>query len=152
MIKQKLQDEQLKALKAGNKEKLSVLRYILAQFKNKEIEKNPPTGGELSEDEAVVVLKKIAKELKESIDAFAKANRPELVKEYQAQLDIVAPYLPKEISDEELEREIRRIVDANKTLPNPKAIIGICMRELKTKADPARIMKLLNAILGYETD
>ncbi len=146
MIKQKLQDEQLAALKAGEKNKLATLRYILAQLKNKEIEKNSPAGGELTDEEIVIVLKKIVKELKESIDAFTKANRPELVTESQAQLDIVTPYLPKDISDEELEKEIKRIVESNKNLPDPKAIIGIAMRELKNKADPSRILSTLNKI------
>ncbi len=148
MIKQKLQDELLTALKSGDKEKLSTLRYILAQIKNKEIEKNPLGGRELADEETLNVLRKIVKELKESIDAFQKANRPELVNQYQSQMNIIIPYLPKEISDDELEKEVKRIVDSNKNLPNPKAIIGIVMKELKKKADPARIMKVLNAILG----
>lgn len=66
MLKQKLQDDQLQALKSGQKEKLSVVRYILAQIKNKEIEKQ----SELSDEDVVGVLKKIAKELRESVEAF----------------------------------------------------------------------------------
>ncbi len=146
MIKQKLQDEQIAALKAGEKARLATLRYILAQLKNKEIEKNLPAGEELTDDEAIAVLKKIVKELNESIDTFTKANRPELAAEYQAQLHIITPYLPKEISDEELTKEVQRIIEANKNLSNPKAIIGICMKELKSKADSSRILKILNKI------
>ncbi|KKQ24471.1 MAG: hypothetical protein US40_C0003G0009 [Candidatus Roizmanbacteria bacterium GW2011_GWC2_37_13] len=137
MLRQKLQDDSLAALKTGDKEKLSVLRFIIAQIKNKEIDKNPPAGGELNDEETLVVLKKIAKELKESIEAFEKGNRPDLVKENKKQLVVVSQYLPAEITEEELKKEIEKIIADNKAIydQNPKAIIGICMKQLKAKAD-----------------
>lgn len=148
MIKQKLQAEQLVALKAGNQEKLTTLRYILAQIQNKEIEKNPPAGGDLTDEEIISVLKKIAKELKESIAAFEKGGRKDLVEQYTKQLDIVSPYLPKEISDEELTNAIKELMEKNKELyeKNSKAIIGVCMKELRSKADPSRILQVLKTI------
>jgi len=142
MLKQKLQDDQLQALKSGQKEKLSVVRYILAQIKNKEIEKQ----SELSDEDVVGVLKKIAKELRESVEAFEKGGRKDLVDEYKKQLDIVLPYLPQELSDEELEKAINEVLEKNKEQyeKNPKSIIGICMKELRSKADSSRILAILN--------
>ncbi|KKP73286.1 MAG: hypothetical protein UR68_C0005G0020 [Candidatus Roizmanbacteria bacterium GW2011_GWA2_35_19] len=145
MLRQKLQDDSIVALKSGDKAKLSVLRFIIAQIKNQEIEKFGPVGGELNDEEVMVVLKKFSKELKESIEAFEKGNRTELVADNKKQLDIVMAYLPKEIDDTELSREIDKIIAENKSVfdENPKKIIGLCMGKLKSKADPARIMKLL---------
>ncbi len=142
MLKEKLQDDQIRALKSGNKEIVSVLRYILAQIKNKEIEKR----ADLTDDDMVSVLKKIAKELRESIEAFEKGGRRDLVDEYKKQLEIVLPYLPAELSDEELTKTIDELIEKNKELyeKNPKAIIGICMKELKLKADSSRILAILN--------
>jgi len=142
MILQQLQDDQLQSLKSGQKDKLSVLRYILAQIQNKKIEKR----ADLTDDDIISVLKKIVKELKESIDAFEKAGRKDLVEEYKKQLDIVTPYLPQELSDEELEKAINELIDKNKEVyeKNPKVIIGICMKELKSKADSSRILAILN--------
>ncbi len=144
MIKQKLQEDQLNALKSGDKDRLSILRYIIAQIKNKEIEKKT----EINDDEALSILKKIVKELKESIEAFTKGNRADLVAEYEKQLKLVIPYLPAEISDEELTSAIKNLIEKNKDAyqQNPKVIIGICMKELKSKADPSRIMKTLNQL------
>ena len=53
-------------------------------------------------------------------------------------------YLPAEISDEELKSEVDRVIKENQTVfdANKKAIIGICMKQLKSKADPERIMKV----------
>jgi hypothetical protein len=143
MLRQKLQDDQIKALKSGDKVSLSVLRFVISDIKNKEIEKK----SELSDDESLVVLKKFAKELKESIDAFTKGNRPELVEENKKQLEVVSLYLPKELSDSELASEMDKILEENKALvlDNPKAVIGVVMGKLKLKADPARIMPLLRS-------
>src|SRR3989339_1336703 len=148
MIRQKLQDDQIAALKAGDKTKLGVLRFILAQIKNKEIDKNPPAGGELNDEETISVLRKVIKELKESVEAFEKGGRKELAEDSKKQLDFASFYLPAEISDEELKKEIEMVIQENQTVfdNNQKAIIGICMKNLKPKADPGRIMKTLQSI------
>ena len=147
MLRQKLQDDQIAALKAGDKTKLGVLRFILAQIKNKEIDKK----SELNDDETLVVLKKITKELKESIDAFEKGGRTELVEDNKKQLSVVFTYLPAEISDDELKAEIEKVIKENQSVfdNNQKAIIGICMKQLKSKADPGRIMKTLQQFLSH---
>lgn len=143
MLRQKLQQDQITALKSGDKSRLEVLRFVIAQVKNKEIEKKT----ELNDEETLGVLKKFAKELKESIDAFEKGGRKDLVEANKKQLEIVAQYLPAEITDEELKKEIEKIIADNKAVydQNPKAIIGICMKLLKSKADPSRIMKMLSS-------
>jgi len=141
MIKQKIQEQLIFSLKADEKDKVNVLRYILAQIKNKEIEKK----ADLNDEETLAVLRKIIKELKESIEAFKKGRREDLVDEYTKQLNIVSSYLPAEISDEELKKEITRVITENQELyqKNPKAIIGIAIKALKGKADPARIIRIL---------
>jgi len=151
MLRQKLQDDQIVALKSGDKTKLEILRFILAQIKNKEIDKNPPAGGELNDEETLVVIKKVTKELKESIEAFEKGGRKDLSNDSKKQLEIISVYLPAEISDEELHGEIEKVIKENQAVfdKNKKSIIGICMKQLKSKADPGRIMKVLSS---YETN
>ncbi|MBW7959889.1 GatB/YqeY domain-containing protein [Patescibacteria group bacterium] len=143
MLRQKLQDEQIAALKSKNTEKLEVIRFVISLIKNREIEKK----AELDDEEVLTVLKKFAKELKESITAFEKGNRKELVDRNKKQLEIISQYLPNEISDEELDKEIDKIIADNKAAydQNPKVIIGICMKLLKTKADPSRIIKAIGS-------
>lgn len=146
MLRQKLQDDQIIALKAGEKTKLGVLRFILAQIKNKEIDKK----AELNDEETMIVLRKVIKELKESVEAFEKGGRTELAEDNKKQLEIASAYLPKEIGDEELKQEIEKVIKANQSTfdNNQKVIIGICMKELKSKADPGRIMKVLQGIIN----
>lgn len=144
MIKQKLQQDQFAAMKSAHKDKVTVLRYILAQIKNKEIEKK----ADLTDEETVLVLRKYVKELNESIEAFTKGNRNDLVEGTKKQLDIITPYLPAEISDEDLKREVQKVVEANKQIQetNPKALMGICVKALKSKAEPGRIIKILQSL------
>ena len=144
MIQQKIQKDLIIAMKSGKTETVNILRYILAQIKNKEIEKK----GELTDEELVQVLRKIAKELKESIEAFEKGGRVDLVTDSKKQLDLLNPYLPQEMLDEDLKKAIQSIIDANKEAiqRNPKMAIGLCMKELRTKADSSRIMSLLKSL------
>ncbi len=144
MITQNIQSDLIKAMKSKDQSRLETLRYILAQIKNKEIDKKTA----LSDEEVVALLRKQVKEIEESIVAFKKGSREDLVQSESAKKDIVASYLPAEISDDELLKEIRKIIDANLDLyqKSPKNIIGICMKELRQKADPSRIMKALQNI------
>jgi len=145
MLRQKLQNDQIAALKAGEKTKLNILRFILSQIKNKEVDKK----SELDDEETLAVIKKVAKELRESIEAFEKGGRKDLTDDSKRQLEIVSVYLPKEINDEELKNEIEKVIKENQAIfdNNQKAIIGICIKQLKSKADPGRIMKTLQIFL-----
>lgn len=142
MLRQKIQSDQLAAMKAGEKERLETLRYIVAKMKYKEIEKK----AELSDEEVVEIIRKQQKELMESIAAFEKGNRPDLVEPNKRQLAIITAYMPPEMSDEDLAKAIAELKEKNAELiaKNPKAIYGIAIKELKSKADPSRITKLLN--------
>ncbi len=143
MLKTKLQQDQIKALKEKDSKKLEVLRFILSRIKNKEIEKQ----AELSDEEVITVLRKLEKELKESLEYAQKSNRENLVRDYQNQLEVIKAYLPKPLTDEELEKEIEKIIDENKSLweKNPRAIIGIAVKKLKSVAEPERIARIINS-------
>lgn len=144
MIKQTIKQDQVAALKDGDQARLNILRYILAKIQNQEIAKQK----ELNDEETTAVLQKQVKELKETLEAAEKANRAELIAQAKTELAIVGGYLPKQLSDEELKKEVEKIVSENQELyqKNPKAIIGTCMRQLKSKADSSRIISLLNLI------
>ena len=141
MLYEQLQVEQITALKSKDTLKLQTIRGIIAQIKNKEIEKKAP----LNEDEILGVIKKTKKELLESIESFTKGGRADLTEESQKQLSIVNGYLPPELTDEELQKEIAALIAKNTEAiaKNPKAIIGICMKELKNKAESSRILAAL---------
>ncbi|MCX7881018.1 MAG: GatB/YqeY domain-containing protein [Patescibacteria group bacterium] len=141
MLKQKLQQDQINALKTGQKEKLAVIRYVLAKIKNKEIEKQ----SQLNDEETIAVMRKILKELEETLVAAKNNQRQELVEKTNQEIEIISSYLPQELSDEQLKEEVEKIIKTNQEIyqKNPKAIIGLCVKALKTKANPQRIIKIL---------
>ncbi len=144
MLREQLQKDQLIALKSGEKDKLSALRYIVSQIKYREIEKK----SELGDEEIVQLLRKQIKELGEANENAQKMNRADLIEENNKQIAIFKEYLPAEISDEELEAEIKKLAESNATAiaANPKAIIGMAMGQLKSKADPQRIQATLRKL------
>lgn len=83
------------------------------------------------------------KKLEESLSFFEKGNRKELVQKTKAELIILKTYLPKQLSDEELEKEINKIIKDNPNLPHPGALIGIAVKKLAGKADNKRISQLV---------
>ena len=92
------------AMKAKDAERLGVLRMVLAAMKNREIEKrakSPDTA--LSDEEQASVLKSEVKKRRDSIAEFQKAGRTDLAEKEAGELAILEPYLPAEISDEEIE-------------------------------------------------
>lgn len=144
MIKDTLKANRLTAMKAGNTKEVETIQYILAQIQNKEIEKR----GELSEEEVVTILRRIIKEIKDSLIAAEKGNRTAVQAQYTEELNLITPYLPSEMSDEDLKKEIRQIIKNNQELyqKNPQAVTGICVKELRSKADPGRIVGILRSL------
>ncbi len=97
MLRQQIQTDQLTALKAHEKDKLEVLRYILAQIKNKEVDKKT----ELNDEETLEVIRKYVKQLNESIEAFEKGGRSDLAAASQAQKKVAEAYLPPQLTDQQ---------------------------------------------------
>ena len=84
------------AMKADQKVKANILRSLLAALKKVEIEtKNP-----LSEDQFFYVVKKMVKQLKESVEVYSKAGREELTEQEKSELEIIQVYLPEQLSEE----------------------------------------------------
>lgn len=144
MLRKQIISDQLAALKSGDKSRLSVLRLIVAQIKYKEIEKK----AELDDGEVVSLIKKEIQQAEESKSMYEKAGREESVAEYVTQIDIMTSYLPPQLEDDQIEERIKTIAanNADAIAANPKAIIGLAMKNLKSEADSARITAALKKL------
>ncbi len=107
MIKQKIKEDSVMALKAGQRKKVDVLRYVLSLIDKKEL--SMPTGEMTNEDE-LTVLRKELKNKKEAMVLFAKGGRDDLVKDSQEEIDILSAYMPEEVSDEEVKKKVVEVV------------------------------------------
>ena len=92
-----LKSDMYQAMKEREKDKVRVLRSLISKIKDKQIEK----GGSLSEVEELKIIKNSAKQIKESILIYKKANRVELVEKESREFSILESYLPKMLTDQE---------------------------------------------------
>ena len=98
-LKAKIEQDILQALKAKDAAKVSCLRMLKAAIKNKEIDLRK----ELDDGQTTAILSTFVKQRKESIEQFKKGGRDDLVKKEEAELAMVEGYLPKALSEKELE-------------------------------------------------
>src|SRR6185437_4702035 len=105
---QKLQDDMKSAMKAGQKERLEVLRFVVAGVNAAQKDKGvKQPGAALTDEEVVAILQKEAKRRKEALELFRQGGRNDIVAKEEADLAVIFEYLPKELS----EAEIGKIVD-----------------------------------------
>ena len=93
--KEKIQNDLIKFMKSGEKDKVEIIRFAQSFIKQLEKDKNI----ELSETETIQLLKKVIKRNQESFDQFIKAGRDELAAQEKKEMDIIKLYLPEEMSE-----------------------------------------------------
>lgn len=94
------------SMKADQKVKANILRSLLSALKKVEIE----TKSQLSENEFFSVVKKMVKQLKESIEVYSKAGRRELAEKEKSELEIIQVYLPEQLSEEKTLELIKNVI------------------------------------------
>ena len=145
-LKETLNNDIKTAMKAKDKETLSVLRMIKTAVQAAEIDKKE----ELNAEEELTILAREAKQRRESLTEFVKAGRDELVAKTEAEIDIVERYLPKQLSVEEVKEVIATVAEkiGATTQKEFGKLMGAVMQELKGKADGNVIKEQVKAHLG----
>lgn len=148
-LKEKISEDIKVAMKSGDKLRLETLRTLRAALMEKEIELRG-SGKTVTPDDEISTLTSAAKKRKESIEQFGAAGRTELVEQETAELKIIAEYLPKQMSEEEVKQVIERITTASgASSPDDFGkVMPLVMKELKGKADGRLIQQLLKNRLG----
>lgn len=139
MIKDEIQKAVAVNLKAGKTTEVKVLRFLVSEINYAEIAKQ----GQLTDEEAVSLLQKEVKKRKEAIEMFRKGNRADLVTDEEAQLIIIGQYLPKQLSDEQLNKIVEETVQSVEDKSNIGKIIGQVMAKVKGQADGAKVAQLV---------
>lgn len=141
MIKKQLQEDIKQHMKEKNKTKLTTVRSILSEIKNKEIELKK----DLTEDQTLDCINRLVKQTKESIESFSKANRD--TTDLKEQLEVLMNYLPKQLTESEVEDIIARIIESNNTIEK-KVIIKELMPAIKNKFDRSLAPKLIDKVIA----
>lgn len=137
-----------KAMLAREKVRLEALRGVKKEFLEAKTAKG--ANGELTDDTAVKIMVKMVKQRKESAKIYEDNNRPELAENELAEAAVIEEYLPKQLSGEELEAELRVII-AETGAAGPKdmgKVMGVATKRLTGRAEgkliSAKVKELLN--------
>jgi len=145
-LKQKLNDDLRQALREGNKPKVSAIRLLLSAIKNAEIARI----GTLEEADIFGVIGKEVRQRQESIEAFKKGNRADLVSQEEAEMAVLQSYLPKQMSRDEIVAEARKIIaEVGAAGPGDKGkVMPKLIAALKGKADGREINAVVTELLS----
>jgi uncharacterized protein len=144
-LAQKVRADMTEAMKAQQKERLSTLRMLQSALKNEQIN----VGHDLTDEEAMTVIRKAVKQRQDSIEQYTNAGRQELADKESAELDLLKTYLPPELTDTELENGIREIITS--TGAQSKKDMGKVMKEATTRykgrVDGRKVQELVQRLL-----
>ena len=144
-LTEKIRADLTESMKARDAERTSVLRMLQSALKNEQINLKH----DLSDEEALSVIRKAVKQRLDSIEQYTNAKRPELADKEKAEMDLLKTYLPPELSDEELEAGLREIVAS--TGAQSKKDIGKVMKDatarFKGRADGRKIQEIVGRLL-----
>ncbi len=140
-LKEKIESDLKEAMKAKETVKVSCLRLVKASIKNKEID----VRGILDDNQVIVILSTFAKQRKESIEQFKKGGRDDLVRQEESELAVIEGYLPKQLSEKELEEFVVRAIAATGA-KDPKEV-GKVMKAVMPKIAGRADGKRINAIV-----
>lgn len=139
-LRDQIQKDINQALKKQEKQKLDCLRFFWAQIQNREIEKGRE---QLTDKEVVKLINTQIKNSEESLSFFEKGKREDLIEETKKEIKILRDYLPRQLSDEELVKEVEKIINQNPSISHQGALIGICIKALAGKAENQRIAQMV---------
>ena len=137
-----------KAMLARDKVRLEALRGVKKEFLEAKTAKG--ANGELTDETATKIMVKMVKQRKESAKIYTENNRPELAENELAEAAVLEEYLPKQLSAEELDKEIRAII-AETGATGPKEmgkVMGVASKRLAGRAEGRAISETVKNILA----
>ena len=145
VLTDKVRADMTEAMKAQEKERLSTLRMLQTALKNEQIH----VGHELSDEEAMSVIRKAMKQRQDSIEQFTNAGRTEMADKERTEMELLKTYLPPELTEEEVEAGIREIVAS--TGAQSKKDMGKVMKEatarFKGRVDGKKVQEIVQRLL-----
>lgn len=146
-LKEKILEDIKTAMKNKEADRLSAVRFLQSAVKNKEIELRPHA---ITDQDILGVIKKLAKQRKDSIFEFEKANRQDLVDKEKYELTVLEGYLPKQLGPEEVAKVVTEVIQAlgAKDIKQMGAVIKEVQARTAGAADGKTISDLVRSKLS----
>ncbi len=134
------------AMRARDREKTGVLRLVLSALKQVEVDERR----KLNDADATMVLTRMLKQRKDSIEQYIRGNRPELAEKEQAEIEIIQAYLPEQLGDEEINAIIEQaIIDIGAaSMKDMGKVMGKLKNRLHGRADMSVVSDRVKAKLS----
>ena len=146
-LKGQILDDVKTAMKAGDKDRLKVLRLITAAIKQVEVDQRI----ELDDDAAVLgILNKMVKQRRDSITQFEQGNRQDLADIEKSEIEIIDTYLPEQLSDEELDQLVDDAIAATgaEGIRDMGKVMGMVKAKAEGRADMSAVGAKVKARLN----
>jgi uncharacterized protein YqeY len=144
--KERLQEDLKNAMKSGDTKRRDILRLLTSAIKQVEVDSRTT----LSEEQVYGVLATEAKKRRESIAEALKANRHDIADKEQAELEVIESYLPKQLTREEVEAEVRKAIEEAdaKTAKDMGNVMKVLMPRVKGRADGKLVNEVVKSLLN----
>ncbi|WP_281950855.1 GatB/YqeY domain-containing protein [Nitrosophilus kaiyonis] len=145
-LKKRLQEDLKNAMREKDNFKRDTIRFLMSAIKQVEVD----TRKELNDADIIKIIQKSIKQREESANQYKEAGREDLYEKEMKEAEILKSYLPKQLSDEELETEIKKIIEevGATSLKDMGKIMGVATKKLAGIADGKRINQMVKKILG----
>ena len=149
MLSEKIRKELTDAMRAKDSLKMNTLRGLLTGFVNELVAKGIKPQEQISDDDALAVIKRAVKQRKDSIEQFRKGNREELAQKEEAELRILETYMPAQMSREQIEVVAKQVKEKLGVTDKSKMgmFMSSVMKELKGQADGAEVKAVVESLL-----
>ena len=145
-LKERITEDMKTAMRSGEKDRLAVIRLLQAAIKQREVDERIV----LDDAQITSVLEKMIKQRKESVAAFEKGARPDLVAKENAEIVILQPYLPAQLGEAELDALIAEAIASTgaASIKDMGKVMGVVKAKAAGKADMGAVGARIKAKLG----
>ena len=150
-LRNNIDEDYKKAIKNKEQDKINALRLIRSAIKDKDISSRTIENKEgISDPEILTLLISLIKQRKDSIEQFQKANRDDLIKNEQSEIDVINQYLPNQKTEEETEQILDNLIKANnlENLKDMGKLMGFVKKDYPGEVDMGLVSKIAKSKLG----
>ncbi|MCB2221863.1 MAG: GatB/YqeY domain-containing protein [Bacteroidetes bacterium] len=147
-LEQKINDDIKAAMLAKDKRKLEALRAVKSAILLAKTDKG--STGDIAEDAEMKILQKLVKQRRDSAQLYSEQGRTDLAEEENFQLDTIEAYLPEQMSEAEVEKTVRAIIDqvGATSIKEMGKVMGMASKTLAGKADNKMIAEIVKKLLN----
>jgi len=150
MLRDDINDALKAAMKARDERRVSTLRLVNSALKNADIEARGQGKGPLGDEELLGLLQKMIRQRQESVELYERGGRPELARQERDEIAIIAAYLPRQLSDDDVKAAIADAIAATGAagMKDMGKVVGALKAKYAGRMDFAKAAALIKATLS----